>query len=69
MLPGENFGVDFLINELRDKCPHAIVTDKKIRRLLGNLPQYYKTFFWDNLKDYSGSIIELERFEQHYNRI
>ena len=56
LLPGENFGVDFLINKIRDKCPHAIVTDKKIRRLLGNLPQYCKTFFWDNLKDYIGFI-------------
>ena len=56
MLPGENFGVDFLINKIRDKCPHAIVTDKKIRQLLGNLPQYCKTFFWDNLKDYIGFI-------------
>ena len=56
LLPGEKFGVDFLINKLRDKCPHAIVTDKKIRQLLGNLPQYCKTFFWDNLKDYIGFI-------------
>ena len=54
LLPGENFGVDFLINKLRDKCPHAIVTDKKIHRLLGNLPKYCKTFSWDNLKDYIG---------------
>ena len=56
LLPGEKFGVDFLINKIRDKCPHAIVTDKKIRQLLGNLPQYCKTFFWDNLKDYIGFI-------------
>ena len=56
LLPGENFGVDFLINKLRDKCPHAIITDNKIRRLLGNFPQYCKTFFWDNLKDYIGFI-------------
>ena len=56
LLPGENFGVDFLKNKIRDKSPHAIVTDKKIRRLLGNLPQYCKTFFWDNLKDYVGFI-------------
>ena len=56
LLPGENFGVDFLINKLKDKCPHAIITDKKIRRLLGNLPQDCKTYFWDNLRDYIGFI-------------
>ena len=56
LLPGENFGVDYLINKIRDKCPHAIVTDKKVRQLLGNLPRYCKTFFWDNLKDYIGFI-------------
>ncbi|MDA9718826.1 UDP-N-acetylmuramoyl-L-alanyl-D-glutamate--2,6-diaminopimelate ligase [Betaproteobacteria bacterium] len=56
LLPGENFGVDFLINKIRDYSPHAIITDKKIRRLLGNLPQYCKTFFWENLKDYIGFI-------------
>ena len=56
LIPGENFGVDFLINKIRDNCPHAIITDKKIRRLLGTLPQHCKTFFWENLKDYIGFI-------------
>ena len=56
LLPGENFGVDFLINKIRDKCPHAIVADKKIRELPGKLPRYCKTYFWDNLKDYIGFI-------------
>ena len=56
LLPGENFEVDFLINKIRDKCPQAIVTDKKICQLLGNLPQYCETFVWDNLKDYIGFI-------------
>ena len=32
LLPGKNFGVDFLINKIRNKCPRAIVTDKKVRR-------------------------------------
>ena len=56
LLPGENFGIDFLKNKIRDKCPNAIVTDKKTHQLHGDLPKYCKTFFWDNLKDYIGFI-------------
>ncbi len=56
LLPGENFGIDFLINQINKKRPKAVIADQKISQTLKKLPYCWQTFLWKDLKDYVGFI-------------